>query len=91
MEIKKGTNGFYIGDSEDDIIAEITYVPTGEDRIIIDHTYVSNELRGQGIARKLLDEVANYARTENKKIIPLCSYAKTQMEKHEEYHDLSDW
>lgn len=90
MEIKKGTNGFYIGDSEDDIIAEITYVPTGEDRIIIDHTYVSNELRGQGIARKLLDEVANYARTENKKIIPLCSYAKTQMEKHEEYHDLSD-
>lgn len=90
MEIKKGTNGFYIGDSEDDIIAEITYVPTGEDRIIIDHTYVSNELRGQGIARKLLDEVANYARTENKKVIPLCSYAKTQMEKHEEYHDLSD-
>lgn len=88
MEIKKGTNGFYIGDSEDDIIAEITYVPTGEDRIIIDHTYVSNELRGQGIARKLLDEVANYARTENKKIIPLCSYAKTQMEKHDEYHDL---
>lgn len=89
-KIKKGNNVFYIGDSEEEAIAEISYVPTGEDRIIIDHTYVSNELRGQGIAKELLDQVANYARTNNKKVIPLCPYAKVQMERYEEYHDLLD-
>ena len=79
---------FYVGDSEEDVIAEITYVPTGESKIIIDHTYVSDELRGQGVAKLLLDEVVSYARAENKKIIPVCPYAKAQMERFEEYHDV---
>lgn len=88
MNIKKGKNKFYVGNSEDDISAEITYVPTGESKIIIDHTYVSDEHRGQGLAKLLLNEVVRYAREENKKIIPLCPYAKAQMEKNEEYHDV---
>lgn len=90
MDIKKGENKFYVGESEDNAIAEITYVPTGASKIIIDHTYVSDELRGQGIAKMLLNEAVAYARAENKKIIPLCPYAKVQMEKNEEYHDVLD-
>jgi len=87
-EIKQGSNRFYIGDSEDSIMAEITFKPTGDNVITIDHTYVAPELRGQGIAKKLLDRLVTWARTENKKIIPICSYAKQQMENNDEYHDI---
>ena len=59
----------------------MSFVPTGENIIIIDHTYVSDELRGQGIGQLLLDKVITWAEKENKKIIPLCPYAKAQMEK----------
>ena len=88
LEIKKGVNKFYIGDSEENPLAEMTYVNSGENIIIVDHTFVSDELGGQGVGKLLLKEVVDWSREENKKIIPLCPYAKAQMEKNQEYHDL---
>lgn len=88
MEIKKGENMFYVGDSEDASIAKMTYVPTGKDKIIIDSTYVADQLRGQGVAGLLLDEAIAYARNESKKIIPLCPYVKGKMEGRAEYEDV---
>lgn len=88
IEIKKGNNKFYLGESEEKILAEMTYVPSGDTLIIIDGTYVDDELGGQGVGKLLLKELVDWARVENKKIIPLCPYAKSQMEKNEEYHDM---
>jgi len=86
-EIKKGNEKFYIGD-ETNPIAEITFKQRDEDTIIADHTYVSDELRGQGIAGKLLEKLINYAREENVKIVPECSYVQKKMESSKEYGDL---
>jgi len=88
MDIKKGNNCFYIGESEKSPLAIITYVPSGENRITVDHTYVSDQLAGQGVGKLLLKSLAEWARRENKKIIPQCSFVKAQMEKNKEYHDL---
>ncbi len=88
LDIKKGKNKFYIGDSEENPLAEMTYVISGENLIIIDGTYVTDDLGGQGIGKKLLKKVVDWAREENKKIIPLCPFAKAQMEKIQEYHDM---
>jgi len=88
IEVKKGSNKFYIGDSEDNPLAEMTFVPSNEDLIIIDHTFVSEELNGRGIGKLLLKELVDWAREEDKKIMPLCPYAKAQMEKNKEYHDM---
>jgi len=87
-EIKKGNQKFYVGENEQEPIAEITFKPKDTNTIIADHTYVSDELRGQGIAGKLVEVLTNYAREENKKIVPVCSYVKSKMEKTPEYHDL---
>jgi len=87
-EVKKGTKSFYVGDSEENPLAEMTFVPSGDNIIIIDHTYVSDELNGQGVGKLLLKELVDWARKENKKIMPLCPYAKAQMEKNKEYHDI---
>ncbi len=87
-DIKSGSNSFYIGDDPDNAAAEITFVPSGENIITIDHTFVSENLRGQGIALKLVNKVVEYARTEHKKIIPQCSYAKKVMTGSKNYEDV---
>ena len=87
LEIKKGNNRFYIGETEDTAIAEITYQVKGND-LVADHTYVSDELRGQNIAKRLLNQLADMAREENKKIIPVCSYVVEQFNKSNEYDDV---
>mgnify|MGYP001003478651 CR=1 FL=1 len=88
LDVKKGSKSFYIGDSEEKPLAEMTYVSTGEKLIVIDHTHVSDELSGQGAGKLLLKALVNWARGENKKMVPLCSFAKAQMEKNQEYHDM---
>ncbi|MGE4273651.1 MAG: GNAT family N-acetyltransferase [Desulfitobacterium sp.] len=88
LEVKKGQKSFYIGDSEEKPLAEMTFVPSGEQLLIIDETHVGEELSGQGAGKLLLKELVAWARSESIKIIPLCPYAKAQMEKNTEYHDM---
>jgi len=87
-EIKVGENTFYVGKDVNNPLAEITFFPRGEDVIVIDHTYVSPELRGKGVAMRLLTKVVEYARKEHLKIIPLCSYASKVMRFNDEYKDV---
>lgn len=88
LEIKKGKNGFYIGENEENVLAEITFVNKDENTIIANHTYVTKSLRGQNIARQLLTKLVEYARSENKKIIPVCSYVVREFERNPDYDDL---
>jgi predicted GNAT family acetyltransferase len=44
---------------------------------------------GKGIARKLLNEMVNYARRNNLKVIAFCPYVLSQFKHHpEEYADI---
>jgi uncharacterized protein len=65
---------------------EMTYVWAGEDKFIIEHTLGSPEFKGVGM--KLLDKAVAYARENNKKIIPLCPFAKKMFERKEEIRDV---
>lgn len=87
LEVKKGTRSFYIGDSEESPLAEIGFVISDENIIIIEHTSVSDELSGQGVGKLLIKELVDWARKEDKKIMSRCPYAKAQMEKNKDYHD----
>ncbi len=86
--IVAGNNKFYIGEDENKPIAEITFKPADDHTIIADHTYVSDELRGQGVAGKLFDKLIGYARENNLKIVPECSYVQSKMEKTSDYDDV---
>jgi predicted GNAT family acetyltransferase len=87
-QIAKGEGRFYIaGDGKD--LAEITYrTEEATDNLVIDHTYVSEDLRGQGAGEKLVRAVVDLAREQKVKIVPECPYAAHQFEKHAEYRDL---
>jgi hypothetical protein len=88
IDIKEGINKFYIADIQENPKAEVTYVNTGEDEIIIDHTFVADELRGQKVGQLLIKKVVDFARQENKKIIPQCSFAKKELTRNKEYEDV---
>ncbi|WP_340024362.1 GNAT family N-acetyltransferase [Paenibacillus sp. FSL K6-1096] len=87
-KITKGKGRFYIaGDVKD--LAEITYrTEENTGNLVIDHTFVSEELRGQGAGEKLVRAVVDLAREQKIKIVPECPYAAHQFEKHAEYKDV---
>ncbi|WP_342561720.1 GNAT family N-acetyltransferase [Paenibacillus sp. FSL R7-0345] len=87
-QIEQGEGRLYIaGDGKN--LAEITYrLEEATGNWIVDHTYVSEELRGQGTAEKLVREVVEKAREAGVKIIPVCPYAVKQFERHKEYSDV---
>lgn len=87
-DIKKDKNKFYIGEDVEHVIAEITFISNSENNISINHTFVSDTLRGQGIGVKLVNKVVELARQENKKIIPICPYAHKILTKSDEYKDV---
>lgn len=88
MNIQNEEGRFFVAKDGKDL-AEITYSlnkDTGE--LVIDHTRVSEELRGQGTGQELVQAVVEKARNEKLKIVPVCSYAAHQFEKHPEYKDV---
>lgn len=88
VEIKKGDKCFYIGESQENAKAMITWVPSIEGVIIVEHTVVNDELAGQGIGKKLVDAVAKMAREQNLKIIATCKFARHTLQGSEKYQDL---
>jgi uncharacterized protein len=81
-EIKHGQNKFFVGEDENNPTAEITYQKDSSGNLVVEHTFVSDELRGQGMAGQLVEKVINHARQQGIKLIPECAYAKKYIEKH---------
>ncbi|HWI47794.1 MAG TPA: GNAT family N-acetyltransferase [Rummeliibacillus sp.] len=69
------------------VVAEIIWTQLG-DVMVVDHTYVDGSLRGQGIAKQLLDRAAEYAREKEYKIDAVCSYVVKAFETSHEYDDV---
>ena len=73
---------------DDKTAGSIYYTMAGETRMILDHTEVNNDYRGQGIGKKILMYIVESARENNIKIIPLCPYAKSVFDKTESIRDV---
>ena len=72
----------------DGIEAEMTYSRASDGLIIIDHTDVPAALRGRKIGQMLLRQAIEDARREKFSIIPLCPFAKAQIDRHPEWQDV---
>lgn len=72
---------------DEKVLAEISWTMLGN-VMAMEHTFVSEQLRGQGVAKNLLDRAADYAREHEYKMEPICSYVVTAFERYSEYEDL---
>ncbi len=89
MNIQSDHNRFFIlSDDKQTRLAEITFVYTGDELAIIDHTLVDESLKGQGIAKLLVAKVVERMRKERRKVIPLCPFAKAIFDRTPEYNDI---
>jgi len=57
------------------------------DIIKLNSTYTPPHLRGRGIAKIIVETVFKYAKENNLKVQPICSYVKTFISRHKEYAD----
>jgi hypothetical protein len=93
MEVKHqvvGNKGAFFVEEEGEWLAEMTYSLAGSTRIIIDHTEVSDKLRGKGAGKQLVEAAVAYAREKNIKILPLCPFAHSVFEKTPAFKDVWD-
>ncbi len=86
--IEHGSKGAFIIKVNNERLAEMTYSKAGEKLIIIDHTEVSDALRGKGAGKQLVSAAVEYARKNQIKILPLCPFAKSVFDKSPEFNDV---
>lgn len=82
---KKGT--FYVEDNGQRI-AVMEYTFAGPGKFIIDHTVVNPGNEGKGLGKLLVKAGVEFARKNGYKIIPLCPYAKSVIDKTPEFQDV---
>lgn len=84
-----GSGGRYVGRVEG--IAQpaiMTFSRASASLIIIDHTEVPADMRGTGAGQALAEHAVADARKGGWKIIPLCPFMKTQMDRHPDWNDV---
>jgi predicted GNAT family acetyltransferase len=52
------------------------------------HTIVPPEFRGQGVAAQLVEAGLAWARAQQLRVVPACSYVHTYIQRHREWQDL---
>ena len=83
----KGKGMFYV-EMDGNILAEMVYSMPSSNKMIIEHTEVSEELKGKNVGNQLAHTAVEYARTNNIKIVPLCPFASSVFKKKPEYADV---
>jgi uncharacterized protein len=85
---KVGQKGMFFVEQEGNILAEMVYSMPSENKMIIEHTEVSDELKGQHVGNRLVQTAVEYARAHGVKIVPLCTFASAVFKRNPEYADV---
>lgn len=75
-------------EQDGNILAEMVYSMPLPNKMIIEHTEVSDELKGKNVGNQLVHTAVEYARTNGIKIVPLCTFASSVFKRKPEYADV---
>lgn len=87
MEFQHEPDRIFAVNQEGETIAEVTF-PISDGVATIDHTFVDDSLRGQGVAGVLVRSAVEQIRSAGLKAHPTCSYAVKWFSEHPEHGDL---
>lgn len=76
-----GSKGSFLVERDNTILAEMTWSMTDTGLMIIEHTEVSDELRGKNVGYQLVNHAVEYARANHFKIFPLCPFTNAVFKK----------
>ena len=82
MEFIKEDSRIYSLDNNKKVVSEITFYESENGVFTIDHTFVDESFRGQGIAGKLVEMALKEIEKRGGKVEATCSYAKKWLEKN---------
>lgn len=75
-------NQIYMTDEQGNILAEIDFPATEPGIVDINHTFVDEQLQGQHIAGKLVEDAVASIRQSGRKATVSCSYAQAWFKRH---------
>jgi predicted GNAT family acetyltransferase len=88
LKLNKDHRGAFVIEDGVNRLAEMA-VAIDKGNLVVFHTQVSDELRGQGVASKLVENMVDYARKNQLKVVALCPYVHAQFKRHaEKYSDV---
>ena len=86
---QQGHRGAFYIEKDGVRAAELTFSAGPDGKLVmLDHTEVGESLRGQGIARKLVEAAVMWARQEKIKLVPVCPFARAVFDKEPTFHDV---
>lgn len=85
-----GNHGlFYVpGEEGEGPLAELVYAVTEDGKMILEHTEVDEELRGQNIGFEMVNAAVAHARQYDMKVVPVCPFAKAIFDKKPDFEDV---
>ncbi len=69
-------------------LCKLDYLQDGAN-FVITHVGVHPDLRGQGIAGRIVEASLDYARDHSLHVVPICSYAAAYIRRNPQYADLT--
>jgi predicted GNAT family acetyltransferase len=86
---QSGHRGAFFIARDGERLAELTFSAGGDGKLVmLDHTDVSDSLRGQGVARALVEEAVRWARREGIHLVPVCPFARAVFDREPSFHDV---
>jgi uncharacterized protein len=84
---EQGHRGAFYIERDGKRLASLTYTVAGS-KVILDHTEVDDALRGSSAGRQLVATAVEWARASDRRLLPLCPFARSVFDKSPELRDV---
>ncbi|MBI1768839.1 MAG: N-acetyltransferase [Bacteroidetes bacterium] len=85
LKLEPNGQGAFVIEHEGERLAEMV-IAVDKQNVTVYHTEVSEKLKGQGVASKLLAAMVDHARKHQLKVIALCPFVTAQFKRHPELY-----
>src|SRR5260221_4859260 len=85
LKLEDNGQGAFVIEGDGERLAEMV-IAIDEQNLTVYHTEVSEKLKGQGVASKLLSTMVDFARQRQLKVIALCPFVNAQFKRHPELY-----
>ena len=82
------TGGNFFLREDEEVVGELTYATTHDNKMIIEHTRVNEEYQSGDLGYELVHKAVDYARTHGYTVVPVCQFTRAVMEKKPEFKDV---